>query len=94
MLYYLYFNGAGRAALAGVFQAQDPFTLKPAVIVERILAVGHKPAIDKPSITRWPTIGVVYPVERADQVFILALSRSSQRISLQEVRTAAYLPSE
>ena len=90
MFYYSYFSGHGRALLADQLDAEDPFSLSPAEIVERILMAGYPPNVEWPSSKPWPQIGIVTVVRRDGQSFRVAVSRDAERISLQEVRYTGY----
>ena len=60
------------------------------MIVERILAAGFRPVMDRPKTEPWRSIGIVSEVERDGQMFILSVSHSAQEIGLQEVRADRY----
>ena len=60
MLFYRYFAGRSRKALAETLAAEDPFALPPAEIVERILELGNVPDVTVPLREMWPTVGRVY----------------------------------
>lgn len=90
MFYYSYFSGHGRALLADELGAEDPFSLSPAEIVERILAAGYPPNVEWLSHEPWPQLGIVTVIRRDGQSFHVAVSRDAERISLQEVRLSGY----
>ena len=90
MYFYRYFESHGLEALVDDLASMDPLGLPPAEIVERILAFGNVPDIDRPSSKMWPTKGQVYEVSREEQDFLVAVSREAQDISVQEMRADAY----
>ncbi len=90
MFFYSYFSGHGRQILVDVLGAEDPFGLAPAVIVERILASGYTPVVDRPKEEPWRYIGIVSQVDREDQTFLVAVSRDAEEIGLQEMRVDRY----
>ncbi len=94
MFYYSYFVGHGRAILASELGAEDPFGLAPPDIVERVLAAGHTPTVDRPRTEPWPQVGIVTEVPRDGQTFLLAVGRDAEEISLQEARADPYLAIE
>ena len=96
MLYYSWFSGHGRAILADDFGVEDPFGLAPGVIVHRIVAAGYTPAVERPKSEPLPTIGTVTEVEREGLIYLVAVSRDAEEISVQERRPRpdAYDPVE
>ncbi len=94
MFYYSYFSGHGREILADVLGDDDPFSIPPAEIIERVLALGFSPDVTKHSAEIWPTIGRVFEVWREKQDFLVAVSRDAQEVSVQEARADAYMPFE
>ena len=94
MIFYRYFAVQGREALIDALASADPFALPPAEIVERVLALGHGPDVTKHANEMWSTIGRVFEVRREGQDFLVAVSRDAEEISVQEIRTDAYLPFE
>ena len=86
VIFYLYFNGHGREAIADTLGCIDPFALSAAEVVERVLALGNAPDLRKSRDEMWPTKGRVTEVERNGQAFLVALSWEAQEISVQEVR--------
>ena len=48
MLYYSWYAEHGRAVLADDLDAEDPFGLAPGEIVDRVVALGNTPAVDRP----------------------------------------------
>lgn len=57
MIYYLWFDGRGRASLADDLEAKDPFGLAPGEIVGRIVAAGYTPRITEPRTKPLPIFG-------------------------------------
>ena len=94
MFFYRYFAEQGRKALADTLDDADPFALRPAEIVECVLALGNRPDVRVPLLTMWPTIGRVFEVRREEQDFLVAISRDAEEISVQEMRADRYLPVE
>ena len=92
MFFYSYYSGHGREILAEALGAEDPFSLSPAEIVERILAAGYVPVINQPKEEPWQCIGFVSQVDRDEQTFLVAVSRDAQEIVLQEIRADPYMP--
>ncbi len=90
MFFYSYFSGHGREILADVLGDPDPFAIPPAELVERILAQGYTPVLDRPNTEPWRTTGKVTSVERDGQTFIVCVSRDAEEISLQERREDRY----
>ena len=90
MIFYMYFAGHGREALADIFDAEDPFALGPKEIVKRVLTLGNSPDVGHAREEMWPTKGRVYEVEWDGQAFLVAISWDAQEISVQEVREDAY----
>ena len=90
MLFYRYFAGRSRKALAKTLAAEDPFALPPAEIVERILELGNVPDVTVPLREMWPTVGRVYEVRREEQGFLVAIGRDAEEISVQELRLDRY----
>ncbi len=93
MFFYSYFSGHGREILADVLDAEDPFGMAPAEVVERILAAGYTPVVDQPKEEPWRYIGTVSQVERDEQAFLVR-SRDAEEIGLQEMRADRYDPVE
>ena len=93
-MFYRYFSGRGRKALAGTLDAADPFGVSPADIVERVLALGYVPDVAAHRYEMFPTIGPVYQVRRKGQDFLVAIGRDAEEISVQEMRADAYMPVE
>ncbi len=48
MIFYTWFNAHGRRALADELGTEDPFSLSPGEIVDRIVAAGYTPWIAAP----------------------------------------------
>ncbi len=94
MLYCSWFSGHGRAILADDLGAEDPFGLAPGDIVDRIVAAGYVPAADRPRSEPFRTLGSVTEVEREGLVYLVAVSRDAEEISVQERRADAYDPVE
>ncbi len=90
MFYYSYFNGQGRSVLAAALQAEDPFKLAPYEIVDRVLANGELPLADTRKADLWRDRGEVYEVRLAKQNFLVAISRRTEEINVQEIRADAY----
>ena len=88
--YYDYFRGHGRRILADALFADDPFALAPAEIVGRVLDAGYCPEVACPRCSPWPTSGRLTEVQIDDTMFLVAVSRDKQDISVQEVRSEAY----
>ena len=64
MIYYSWFSGHGRAILADGLEADDPFGLVPGDIVDRVVAAGYVPAVERPQTEPFCTFGTVTEVER------------------------------
>ena len=94
MTFYTWFNGHGRRALADAFGAEDPFSLEPGDIVERIVAAGYAPWIEAPQPGLLPTVGTVTEVEREGLTYLVSVSRDAEEIDVQEQRAEAYDPVE
>jgi len=94
MVFYSYITGHGRALLADTLGIEDPFALEPAEIVERVLAAGYTPNIDRPDAESWPTSGRVTVVRRENQTFLVSVCRDAEEISIQEMRVDRYAPVE
>lgn len=94
MVFYLCFAGHGREALVDTLEIADPFGMRPAAIVERVLALGHVADATKPRHDLWPTVGQVFNIRHNEQDFIVAVDWKTQEISVQEVRSDAYMPIE
>ncbi len=94
MVFYSCLTGHGRALLADTLGVEDPFALEPAEIVERVLAAGYTPDIDRPNAESWPSSGIVTVVRREDQTFLVSVSRHAEEISMQEMRVKRYEPAE
>ena len=94
MFYHSYFGGRGSESLAHTLGDSDPFGLAPKEIVKRILTAGFRPVADKPKSEPWRTVGTVTNVLWNNRSFMVAVSRDTQRISVQEMRADAYMPIE
>jgi hypothetical protein len=90
MVFYSYITGHGRALLADTLGVEDPFALEPAEIVERVLAAGYTPNLDRPNAESWPQIGIITEVPRDGQTFLVAVGRDAEEISMQEMRADPY----
>ena len=90
MFYYLHYAGRGQETLTAVLGAGDPFRLAPYEIVERVLKAGRAPVLDSRKTDLWRANGQVYEVRLAERNFLVAMSRDSQHISVQETRLDAY----
>ncbi len=90
MFYYSYYNGKGRGKLAETLGADDPFRMPPYEILERILAGGALPLIDSQQADIWRARGEVYEVRLAKRNFLVAVSRGTEEINVQEIRSSAY----
>ena len=90
MFYYSYYYGKGRGKLVETLGADDPFRMPPYEILERVLAGGALPLIDSRKADLWRTRGEVYEVRLAKRNFLIAISRGTEEINVQEVRTNAY----
>ena len=94
MIYYTWFHGHGRRTLADDFGVEDPFGLEAGDIVGRIVAAGYTPWFEGPQPEFLPTLGVRSEVEREGLFYIVSVSRDSEEIDVQEVRSEAYDPVE
>ena len=94
MVFYLCFAGHGREAIADTLELADPFGMRPAAIVDRVLALGHVADARMPRRDLWPTVGRVFKIRRIEQDFLVAVSWETQEISVQEVRADPYMPIE
>ena len=90
MFYYSYFSGQGRGVLAAALGAEDPFNLAPYEILDRVLAGGELPLVDFRKADFWRDRGEVYEVRLAKQNFLVAISRATEEIDVQEIRADAY----
>ncbi len=90
MFYYSYFSGQGRGVLAAALGIEDPFTLAPYEILDRVLAGGELPQADARKADLWRDRGEVYEVRLAKQNFLVAISRANLEINVQEIRSDAY----
>ncbi len=90
--YYAYINAQGREFLASELHHEDPLSLSPEEIVERVLAAGYFPNL--PSEKRYPieAKGKCDNVDHENQRFIVAVDRASETLFIQEVRTEPYEP--
>ncbi len=92
MIYYSWFSGHGRAVLADELGAEDPFALSPSEIVDRVVAAGHRPAIEAAQDQPFPVVGRLDKIERVGVVFFVSISRDAEEIAVQERRDEAYGP--
>lgn len=88
--YYSFINAQGREFLASELHHDDPLSLPPAEIVDRVLAAGYFPYL--PSEKRYPieAKGKCDNVEHGSQRFIVAVDRAAETLFIQEVRTEPY----
>ena len=90
MFYYLWYAEHGRATLASDLDAEDPFSLAPGEIVDKVVALGNTPAVDRPQTEPFRTLGTVTEVEREGLVYLVSVSRDAEEIGVQERREEAY----
>ena len=90
MFHYSHFKGKGRDMLAKALETDDPFEMLPYEILERVLASGEPPQVDSRQAKLWRDIGQVYEVRIAKRNFLVAISRGTEEINVQEVRADAY----
>ena len=90
MVYYTWFNGHGRRALADEFGTEDPFDLAPSDIVDGIVAAGYTPWIEAPQPELLPMRGTVTVVEREGLAYLVSVSRDAEEVGVQERREEAY----
>lgn len=90
MFYYSYFSGQGRGVLAAALGTEDPFELAPYEILDRVLAGGELPLVDFRKADFWRDRGEVYEVRLAKHNFLVAISRATEEIDVQEIRADAY----
>ena len=88
--FYPYLFGQGRGILADMLDAEDPFAVRPAEIVERMLAAGYAPRIDRMQREPFQQFGTTAEVLRDNQTFLVAVSRDAESVSVQEVRADAH----
>ena len=86
MLYYSWYSGHGRAILADDLDAEDPFGLAPGAILGRVVEAGYVPAVDHPRAEPFRALGTVTEVECEGLVYLVAVSRDAEEISVQERR--------
>ncbi len=92
MPYYSWFHGHGRTILADDLGAEDPFGLDSAVIVDRIIAAGYTPEVDRPQEAPFRGLGLVAEVERDGVNYLVSISKDAEEIGVQEWRDVAYKP--
>ena len=63
--------------------AKDPFGLAPGDIVDSIVAAGYVPAVDRPQIEPFRTLGTVTEVDRANPHQLSAPGHATARPSRQ-----------
>ena len=85
--------GKGRGILADLLGAEDPFAVPAVQVVERMLAAGYTSRIDRMQREPFQQFGTTAEVQIDDQLFLVAVSRDGESVSVQEVRAEAY-PSE
>ena len=90
MLYYPIFSDHGPRRPRQRPRRRRPVLLSPGEIVDRIVAAGHTPAVDRPQSEPRPTFGVVTEVEREGLLYIVSVSRDAEEIGVQERREEAY----
>ena len=89
MIFYTWFNGHGRRALADEFGTDDPFVPSPGEIVDRLVAAGYTPWIAAPQPDLLPMRGTVTNVDREGLSYLVAISRDAEEIGVQERREEA-----
>ena len=82
----------GTGIMVALFEVDDPYSLPPSEIVEKLLALGHVPIIEHMRRESFPQYGRVSRVMRDEQCFLVAVSRDAQLISVQEIRFDPYPP--
>ena len=90
--YYWYFVGQGRELLAEELHDPFPFTLPGDKIVERVLAAGYRPNLERVEREPYESADAVSVVERDGQHFFVFIDVEAERIAVQEMRTDAYEP--
>ena len=88
--YYGYINAQGREFLASELHHDDPLSLPPAEIVDRVLAAGYFPALVTEQRYPLEAKGKFDDVDHAGQHFIVAIDRAAETLFVQEVRTEPY----
>jgi hypothetical protein len=83
----------GSSIMKALFEVDDPYSLAPAEIVERLLALGHMPVVVRMQREPLAQYGTTTEVQRDGHTYLVAVSRDAQLIAVQEVRTEPY-PSE
>jgi hypothetical protein len=94
MIYYTWYHVRGRAILADDLEADDPFSLAPSDIVDRVVAASYTPWIETPMSEPLPPIGTSTEVEREGLSYLVSVSRDAEEIDVQERRVEAYEPVE
>ena len=82
----------GTGIMVDLFGTDSPYSLPAAEIVDRLLALGCTPIVNRMQREPFPQFGRTEEVQRGDQTFLVAVSRDAQLIGVQEIRTHPYAP--
>ena len=88
--YYSYFHGQGRELLAEELHDPHPFTLRGDKIVDRVIAAGYVPDLDRVERQPYPRADALSVVERDGKHFLVFIDVEAETIAVQEVRVDTY----